>query len=189
MNKELTKEDLINWGISVELTDESVIVKRNWTKNNSKVYKTEYQVKITSALQEHPLSGKTKEYPVIVFSYKSKTVSLPIARVVYAWFINPIPKNMDVDHIDNNPFNNRPNNLRLLTRKQNVARRVSKNQYTAHLTDEEVLELRRIKTNLYKAKKLLKQAKKEKNTWAIALEKQLIKEDTEEYEKLLTKNN
>ena len=41
-------------------------------------------------------------------------------RVLYAWFIGPIPKNMVVDHIDENKLNNKLSNLQLLTRKENI---------------------------------------------------------------------
>lgn len=45
------------------------------------------------------------------------------AREIYKKYIGPIPEGMDVDHIDHNPFNNDPLNLRAVTRSENLRNR------------------------------------------------------------------
>lgn len=65
-------------------------------------------------------------------AYLGKGKWQQLHRVLYAWFIGPIPKNYVVDHIDNNKHNNNLNNLQLLSRADNVKKdyKVIKNQYT-----------------------------------------------------------
>ena len=82
---------------------------------------------------------------VNVYDKETKQMkSLSLARVVYAWHYG-VPEGMDVDHIDNNPHNNALDNLQLLTRKENIAKRYEdnkgkmfKNQYTINV--EQALE-------------------------------------------------
>lgn len=40
-------------------------------------------------------------------------------RIIWVMFVGDIPSNMQVDHRDRNPFNNRMDNLRLVTCAQN----------------------------------------------------------------------
>jgi hypothetical protein len=44
-------------------------------------------------------------------------------RVVYEHFLGPIPKGMQIDHIDGNKLDNRIDNLRLATPRQNMMNR------------------------------------------------------------------
>lgn len=68
---------------------------------------------------------------------------------------------MDVDHIDDNPFNNSIDNLQLLTHKKNLRKRiVSRNQYTYNLSTEEILAKRKQKE---KEKKAISDRQKEIN--------------------------
>lgn len=53
-----------------------------------------------------------------------KTSNVAVSRLVYAWFKGDVPANMDVDHIDGDTFNNSIDNLQLLTRKENLAKRL-----------------------------------------------------------------
>ena len=43
-----------------------------------------------------------------------------VHRIVYTWFNGFIPNGLIVDHINNNKFDNRIENLQLLTPKQNL---------------------------------------------------------------------
>lgn len=53
-------------------------------------------------------------------------------RFIYIWYNGEIPAGYDIDHIDNNSLNNDISNLRLLTRKENLAKRGRGiNQYSA----------------------------------------------------------
>lgn len=60
----------------------------------------------------------------IAFSYWDKennrfdAISLQV--LVYLWFKGDIPKGMEVDHIDDDPLNNLPENLHLLSHKANI---------------------------------------------------------------------
>lgn len=40
-------------------------------------------------------------------------------RIIWSMFNGPIPKGLEIDHIDRNPGNNELNNLRLVTRSHN----------------------------------------------------------------------
>ena len=57
---------------------------------------------------------KYVEYPTV----------LPISRVYYCAKYGIINKNMDIDHINNDTFDNRIENLQELTRKENLAKRM-----------------------------------------------------------------
>lgn len=64
---------------------------------------------------------------------------LVVSRVVFAWFNSICPDNYDVDHIDDNQFNNAISNLQLLTRTENLRKRgPGRNRWTAHLTREQL---------------------------------------------------
>lgn len=77
-------------------------------------------------------NGKVYEYgyKLANFSYfiddERMTTSVALHRAVYLTFIGAIPAGLEVDHIDNNKSNNRVDNLRLLSRKDNLDRRVLK---------------------------------------------------------------
>lgn len=45
---------------------------------------------------------------------------LEVSRCIYETFIGPIGEGLDIDHIDGNPQNNNVNNLRAVTRKENM---------------------------------------------------------------------
>lgn len=122
--KELTKEMLTNWGItSINYNTESKNweINRYWFKNNSKV-KQNIILKVSIAVRKHKYTND-KVYPIVSFAYKQQHISLPLARIIYAWFNEKVPNGFVVDHIDNDPFNNQLSNLQLLTQEQNLIKR------------------------------------------------------------------
>lgn len=136
--KTLTKEWLQSLGIT------------NVTEKGE-IYIKGHKAYIKTAKCPHKISKKVKEYPC--FSIYDKELrakqkeenkiptgmrGLIVSRVVYAWFHDICPADLDVDHIDNNPFNNNVNNLQLLNRKDNNNKHAPRNQYNFHLTDEEI---------------------------------------------------
>lgn len=55
-----------------------------------------------------------------------KTIGMRVyvlSRVIYAWFNDVCPANMDVDHKDRNSLHDHLDNLQLLTRQENLAKR------------------------------------------------------------------
>ena len=54
--------------------------------------------------------------------YKDHRIVL-IHRLVYETFNGEIPEGLEIDHIDRNKHNNKPENLRLVTRSENMANR------------------------------------------------------------------
>lgn len=96
--------------------------------------------------------GKDKKYPVIAIydpaihkeyfnknkNRASGTRIFLVSRVVYAWFHGLCPGDYDVDHIDNDPYNNSVDNLQLLTRKENLAKRAVVTKYTQNMSESEI---------------------------------------------------
>lgn len=149
----LTKEELVRRGIT-NVTEDGVVF------YNGKVKRP------TIGRHVGKVSGYVKTYPIIVLvdkdvkkerktKYTKKdgtisyhkgwvygTVAYPVGRLMLAWFLGEVPENMDCDHKDSNPWNNRfsynpeDSNLQLLTRRENLAKRFidnpncSTNQYT-----------------------------------------------------------
>lgn len=124
MYKELTKEMLESWGITAveyDPLEKQWKVNRFWYKNNSKA-KQNKTLAICDAICKHKYTTD-KSYPIVSFSYKQQLISLPLSRIIYAWFYGKVDSGLVVDHIDNDPYNNDPRNLQLLTQEQNLIKR------------------------------------------------------------------
>lgn len=122
--KELTKEMLEKWGItSINYNNDTNNweISRYWYKNNSRV-KSNIILKISLAVRKHKYTND-KAYQIVSFAYNQQHICLPLARIVYAWYNNIVPNGFVVDHIDNDPFNNKLENLQLLTQEQNLIKR------------------------------------------------------------------
>jgi hypothetical protein len=63
-------------------------------------------------------------YKRVFFDGKTHSVH----RIIWQMFNGEIPKNIQIDHIDGNPANNRIENLRLVTNQQNAMNRKSKHR-------------------------------------------------------------
>ena len=56
--------------------------------------------------------------------------TLALSRIIWAWYHGECPSGMDVDHINGDSLDDRLDNLQLLTRKENLAKRSGyRNQY------------------------------------------------------------
>lgn len=73
-------------------------------------------------LNQFPAGGNTRKDYIYVSFYCKGHVTLPVHRLMYAWFYRIIPKGMVVDHINDIKTDNRIDNLQLLTPSQNVAK-------------------------------------------------------------------
>ena len=126
--KELTLEMLISNGINIWLDDtkECGYCIMHYGRNHRGANMVWKEVKPVINGKYHPKSGQTKQYYIVGWSDYANTkkqISYPLSRVVYAWYKGRVPANMDVDHINNDSLDNSIDNLQLLTRGQNLAKR------------------------------------------------------------------
>ena len=125
--KSLTKQELLDAGFtSVEYIDNQWRVFRRWRKNSSK-NKIDTEIKVTLACGKHKYRPD-KYYHKITYSFNRKVVNIPLSRFIYVWFKGDIPDGYVVDHINNDSFDNRPENLQLLTVGDNLKKRFEDNE-------------------------------------------------------------
>ena len=117
----LTKQDLIDNGYYIE--GEKVFKQCNSRRWGHGVIEIKPQI-ITG---KHKY-GVNRDYVYVSLNIerlnrgrKQKPVGLH--NVIYAWYKGEVPLGYDVDHIDNNPFNNNIDNLQLLTHEENLQKR------------------------------------------------------------------
>ena len=134
MTKELTREMLEEYGIkevNYDKENNEWCIIRYWHRSSTGKEKYLKRVKIRNVVGKRTYA-RDKVYPAVVFSYHSKAVSIPLGKLIYAWFKQRVPAGMDVDHKNNDPFNNQLGNLQLLTRKENLAKRFTDNPENCH---------------------------------------------------------
>ena len=133
MAKTLTKQDLQKLGVTDVRRDGTVYVhgtKKSPYKITAKhkygndctylaIALQDYSRKVNTIQKVRRKSGKL--YVAPSWAYAVKTV--PLGRLVMAWYKSEVPGNMDVDHIDGDPFNNHIDNLQMITRRENLAKR------------------------------------------------------------------
>ena len=125
--KKLTKQELLDAGFtSAEYIDNQWRVFRRWRKNNSKE-KIDTEIKVTLACGKHKYRPD-KYYHKITYSFNRKAINIPLSRFIYVWFKGDIPDGYVVDHINNDSFDNRPENLQLLTVGDNLKKRFEDNE-------------------------------------------------------------
>ena len=125
--KSLTKQELLDAGFtSVEYIDNQWRVFRRWRKNSSK-NKIDTEIKVTLACGKHKYRPD-KYYHKITYSFNRKVVNISLSRFIYVWFKGDIPDGYVVDHINNDSFDNRPENLQLLTVGDNLKKRFEDNE-------------------------------------------------------------
>ena len=122
MSKLLTHDMLDEMGITI--FEDSTAECGYRIFHTTRAGQQEIKPKIVSVY--HRWSGKTKSYYNISWSNyakEKKAATYSLARVIYAWYRGEVPADMDCDHIDDNPFNNKLENLQLLTRAENLQKR------------------------------------------------------------------
>ena len=117
----LTKQDLIDNGYFVE--GEKVFKQSNSKRWGHGVREIKQHLIITN----HKY-GKEKSYIYVSLRIKRlngghKQLSICLHNAIYAWYKGEVPLGYDVDHIDGNSFNNKIDNLQLLTHEENLKRR------------------------------------------------------------------
>ena len=133
MSKLITREYLESKGITV--TEDGRIFRNGKEKN-------QFAMKAIHNL------GKDKSYPAIgIYDsdlYKEKkqmTNILLVSRVVWAWFHGVCPSDLDIDHIDNDSWNNHLSNLQILDRAANNRRKPRQgNQFLVNLNDADYVK-------------------------------------------------
>lgn len=100
------------------------------------------------------------KYAYVTLSKDKKQISTGVHRLVALAFLGEPPADgMEVNHIDCNTHNNHISNLEYCTRKQNARHAAENGRYkplkgsrhhNARLTDELVLEIRRLHTEGYR---------------------------------------
>lgn len=133
MAKTLTKEDLQKLGVTDVRRDGTVYVhgtKKSPTKLTTRHKYGNDVTYLAIALQDYSRKVPTiqkvlrksgKLYTAPAWAYAVKTV--PLGRLVMAWYKGEVPGDMDVDHIDGDPLNNNIENLQIISRRENLARR------------------------------------------------------------------
>lgn len=89
--------------------------------------------------------GNNREYMIVTVwdRLKNKYVTTTLHRLMWIWHKGSIPNGYEVDHIDNNTLNNTLSNLQMLSKKDNLRKKdIGRNQYTAGMSKEKILELR-----------------------------------------------
>ena len=135
MTRELTSEYLEELGFKdVYNWFGNWYIFRYWYNSGGKV-KEYKRINVRNATCKHKYTHN-KYYPILTISLgHGKSYSITLSKFLYAWFRGCVPANMDVDHKDNDPFNNYinedpedpKNNLQLLTRKENINKRLKDN--------------------------------------------------------------
>lgn len=146
MKQELTMDFLFEQKIIIEVDpNEKAGYKIMHYSQNRNVKKMSWKkINPSLARRYHRISGNTMEYYIVSWSdYRNskRSYTFPLSRLVYLYFnhLGSLPTNMDVDHINGNTLDNRLENLQLLSRRDNLAKRfcgIACNQYTCNKEDK-----------------------------------------------------
>lgn len=128
--KTLFREDLLKNHYEVRLDEngDPHVYHFGKLKRNSK--EGWHEIKTTKVSLKHPY-GVDREYLAVTLTLDGFRTTVSFGRIVYAFLKGEIPYGMDVDHIDSNPFNNKPENLQCLTRRENLAKRYNSHSQIA----------------------------------------------------------
>lgn len=133
MATKLTKQDLQKLGVTDVHRDGTVYVhgtKKSpypiTTKHAYGENRTYLAVSLQDYTEKVPITHHYKRKDGTVHDHKTwayRVRTVPLARLVLAWFRGEIPGDMDADHIDGDPMNNHIKNLQMISRRENLAKR------------------------------------------------------------------
>lgn len=121
----ISKQDLIDNKVTVTFDENNqpkIFQEFIATGNRAKAYRWKNERTIYNVTTNHSY-GKPLTYLNTTIKVNGKTITIPLGNLVWIYFNDTIPDGYDIDHIDNNPFNNNVDNLQLLTIKENIQKR------------------------------------------------------------------
>lgn len=83
--------------------------------NLGRVYSTK-----VNRIMRFGTTKKTNGYYIAHFSKNNKAKCFLVHRLVYETFVGKVPDGLQINHIDENKYNNRLDNLELVTQSQNL---------------------------------------------------------------------
>ena len=124
--RRLTKDEIMKSGITTVTKDGRVF--RENTEIKPTIGANGYFVINLFELDENG-NRITIPYEKSAFGYIYKPRVVGLHRLMYAWHSKEqeVPEGMVVDHINNDSFDNRPENLQLLTVEENLKKRFEDN--------------------------------------------------------------
>ena len=130
MKHELTIDFLFEQKITIEIdpNEKTGYKIMHYSQNRNTKEMSWKKINPSLSKRYHRISGNTMQYYVVSWSdYKNsgRSYTFPLSRLVYLYFnhFDSLPSNMDVDHINGDSLDNRLENLQLLSRHDNLAKR------------------------------------------------------------------
>lgn len=117
---ELTK-DYLEKELGLSVTDSYQIMQTNPRTGKSHICPQRY-----SNTNMKYIVVTVTDYPEYKDNKKRSSKTIPLHRIIYVMNKGTIPAGFTVDHIDNNVYNNSPDNLQLTTRSENTKKRWKK---------------------------------------------------------------
>lgn len=117
----LTKQDLIDNGYFVE---GEKLFRNHYSKKRGHNIK-EIKTNIITNRSKYGVDTRYITVPLHIKRLNNGHTHLTVTlhNVIYAWYKGEVPLGYDVDHIDNDSFNNNIDNLQLLTHEENLQKR------------------------------------------------------------------
>lgn len=116
------------------------------------------ELKFYESRKQHVYGKEVVYLTASLYNYETKRGETYTAQqIYYIWAHGSIPKGYDIDHIDGNTFNNNIDNLKAITRKENLAKRkVQSNQYIAAKENNKTVDMTTRKKKYQHSEKFLK---------------------------------
>lgn len=119
--KDKTPEQMEELGVTIEPADNEY----GWN-----VYRHGKKKAIWVAKGTQYKSGGCKYFPAIAITHKGKQACYSLSSLIWLCYLKKeIPAGYVIDHIDNDSFNNDPDNLQMLTIRENIVKNPSKKLY------------------------------------------------------------